>query len=165
MTACRIDAGGRYLSATCAGQGSPLVVLENGFIAESDSWKAVAEGISEFTRVCVYDRAGRGSSDPAPKPRNAADLVADLRAVVHSPEVGAKGKVILVGQSFGGLLVRLYAQRHPGEVAGLVLVDSMHEDQFEAMGPSFPDYRDGEPAMLTGMRAFWREGWRHPEDN
>lgn len=165
MNHSRIDAGGRFLSASFRGQGSPLVVLENGFIAESDSWKAVAEGIAGFTRVCVYDRAGRGASDAAAHPRRAADLLGDLHAIVHAREAGSGGGALLVGQSFGGLLVRLYAHRHPTDVAGLVLVDSLHEDQFETMGASFPEYHEGEPPVLSGMRAFWRGGWRQPEGN
>jgi len=156
-------AGGRRLAASVQGQGDPLVLLEVGLGAESTSWAAVAEGVSRFARVCFYDRAGRGRSDPAPKPRQPEDLVQDLRSVVQA--LSPSRPVVLVGQSLGGLIVRLYAARYPGEVAGIVLADSLHEDQFERCAPLFPPATEGEPPMLTGMRRFWSGGWRDSANN
>ena len=95
------------------------------------------DGVGAFTRVCVYDRpgtllnaedtAGRSRSDPAPLPRTAQDVVADLHALLRAARV--PGPYVLVGHSLGGLCVRLYATTYPEEVAGLVLVDASHEDQ------------------------------------
>jgi pimeloyl-ACP methyl ester carboxylesterase len=90
-------------------------------------------------------------------------LVEDVHRLLHS----SAGLVpcIYVGQSFGGLMARLYAHRHPQDVAAVVLVDSFSEEQFDACGPLFPPPAPGEPAMLTGMRAFWQGGWRDPSQN
>ena len=155
-----ISLGTRRLVSTTSGHGSPVVVLESGLGAESAEWGAVHRGLSVHTRVCRYDRAGRGTSDPAVSPRGPAELVADLRALLR--RVGLAPPYVLVGHSFGGLMVRLFAQRHRAEVAGLVLVDAMHQDQFEVFGQAFPPPRDGEPAALRETREFWSGGWRDP---
>ena len=144
--------GGRRLYLECRGMGgagSPTVVLEAGAFNSGAIWDAgalppgaagpaVPDGVGAFTRVCVYDRpgtlltpegtAGRSRSDPAPLPRTAQDVVADLHALLRAARV--PGPYVLVGHSLGGLFVRLYAATYPDEVAGLVLVDSSHEDQF-----------------------------------
>src|SRR4029079_17451033 len=96
----------------------------------------VQREVAQFTRVCRYDRANRGQSDSAPKPRSAQDAVNDLHAVLITAKVPAP--YVLVGHSLGGIIVRLYAHQYPGEVAGLVLVDPAHEDQFARMSPLFP---------------------------
>jgi pimeloyl-ACP methyl ester carboxylesterase len=155
-----ISLGTRRLVSTTSGHGSPVVVLESGLGAESAEWGAVHRGLSVHTRVCRYDRAGRGTSDPAVSPRGPAELVADLRALLR--RVGLAPPYVLVGHSFGGLMVRLFAQRHRAEVAGIVLVDAMHQDQFEVFGQAFPPPRDGEPAALRETREFWSGGWRDP---
>ena len=155
-----ISLGTRRLVSTTSGHGSPVVVLESGLGAESAEWGAVHRGLSVHTRVCRYDRAGRGTSDPAVSPRGPAELVADLRALLR--RVGLAPPCVLVGHSFGGLMVRLFAQRHRAEVAGIVLVDAMHQDQFEVFGQAFPPPRDGEPAALRETREFWSGGWRDP---
>jgi len=155
-----ISLGTRRLVLTTSGHGSPVVVLESGLGAESAEWGAVHRGLSVHTRVCRYDRAGRGTSDPAVSPRGPAELVADLRALLR--RVGLAPPYVLVGHSFGGLMVRLFAQRHRAEVAGIVLVDAMHQDQFEVFGQAFPPPRDGEPAALRETREFWSGGWRDP---
>lgn len=151
------------LSAHVAGEGEPLVLLEGGLGAESDWWNPVAEAVSAFTRVCFYDRAGRGASDAAAKPRQPRDLVADARRVATA--AGAKQPVVLVGQSLGGLIARLYAHAHPDEVAAVVLVDSMHPEQFDKCARLFPAPAANEPAMLQAMRGFWGGGWRDPANN
>jgi len=155
-----ISLGTRRLVSTTSGHGSPVVVLESGLGAESAEWGAVHRGLSVHTLVCRYDRAGRGTSDPAVSPRGPAELVADLRALLR--RVGLAPPYVLVGHSFGGLMVRLFAQRHRAEVAGIVLVDAMHQDQFEVFGQAFPPPRDGEPAALRETREFWSGGWRDP---
>jgi len=69
---------------------------------------------------------------------------------------------VLVGHSLGGLVMRLFADRYRSDVAGLVLVDSMHEDQFEIAGTLFPPHMPEEPPALTEARRFWTTGWREP---
>jgi pimeloyl-ACP methyl ester carboxylesterase len=160
----RVDIGGRTLALACSGEGWPCVFLETGLGAEAAEWDAVQRGIAAFTRVCRYDRAGRGASPAAPAPRRVDDLLDDLHALLHTPGL-REGRCLLVGQSLGGLLVRRYAERHPRDVAGLLLVDSMHERQFERLGPLFPLPSDADSPMLQAMRAFWQDGWRDPARN
>jgi pimeloyl-ACP methyl ester carboxylesterase len=156
-----IDIGGRRLAVTCAGAGSPSVILETGLGAESDEWTTVQCETSALARVMRYDRANRGVSDRVAGPRTALDMIEDLRTLLRVSRM--EGPYILVGHSFGGLLVRLYAHRYIEDVAGIVLVDAMHEEQFDVFGPLFPPAASSEPVELTRMRAFWQGGWRSPE--
>jgi len=134
-----VDIGGRRLYLSCRGSGGPTVVLES---AEGDAaapWFGVESAVAGFTRVCSYDRANvfAGASDPVPAPRTAADAVADLHALLGTAEV--PGPYVLVGHTLGGLFAQLYASTHPAQVAGLVLVDSSHEEQdarLEALLPA-----------------------------
>ena len=155
-----IDVGGRRLAVACRGSGAPTVVLETGLGAESEEWNAVARGVEQFCRVCLYDRAGRGRSDRASHPRTAHHMVCDLHTLLRRAEIPEP--YLLVGQSFGGLIARLYAHQHRSEVVGLILVDSMHEDQFEVFGPRFPPPSPHDPPALQQMRTFWTTGWRDP---
>lgn len=155
-----IDVGGRRLALTCSGRGSPVVVLETGLGAESNEWAMVQRAIQMLTRVCSYDRAGRGASDRASSPRDAVEMVDDLHKLLGAAEI--PGPYVLVGQSLGGLLMRLYASRHRDRVAGLVLVDSMHEDQFDVFAEMFPPPAPADPLALRETRAFWTGGWREP---
>ena len=155
-----IDLGGRCMAMVATGQRGPTVVLETGLGAESAEWAKVQEGLEGFVRVIRYDRAGRGASDPAPGPRTARDMVEDLRLMLR--RAGEAGPFVLVGHSFGGLIVRVFADAYRDEVAGLVLVDSLHEDQFDVFAPTFPPASDDEPAGLTAARTFWTGGWRDP---
>jgi pimeloyl-ACP methyl ester carboxylesterase len=155
-----IDIGGRRLALTCAGTG-PSVILETGLGAESDEWALVQREMCAAARVIRYDRANRGASDSAAGPRNALNMVNDLHALLRVSQI--ESPYILVGHSFGGLLVRLYAHRYREEVAGIVLVDAMHEDQFDIFGPLFPPAKRSEPPELTRTRAFWQGGWRSPD--
>lgn len=124
----KIDVGGHRLSITCAGRGTPTVILENGAAAPPSSvtWERVAPRIAEYSRVCYYDRAGYGNSEPGPKPRTSQQIVHELRTLLRKARISPP--YILVGHSFGGLSVRLFANQFPNDVAGLVLVESAHED-------------------------------------
>jgi pimeloyl-ACP methyl ester carboxylesterase len=155
-----VDLGGRRLALTCSGEGTPTVVLETGLGAESSEWGAVQRDIAQITRVCRYDRARRGASDIAPSPRTALDMVGDLHTLLRV--AGIAGPFVLVGHSFGGMLMRLFAHHFADEVSGVVLVDAMHQDQFDIFGPLFPPPAPPEPMELQKTRAFWQEGWRSP---
>src|SRR5262249_31931320 len=125
-----IDVGGRKLHARCTGAGAPTVVLEAGRSAFAMDWALVQPEIARTNRVCSYDRAGHGWSDPGGAD-TAERAVADLHALLQA--VGEKPPYVLVGASRGGLFVRLYDVRYPGEVTGMVLVDPAHEDRLFTM--------------------------------
>jgi pimeloyl-ACP methyl ester carboxylesterase len=120
-----IDIGGRKLHLHCTGKGEPTVVLEAGASAFAIDWSLVQPEIARTNRVCSYDRAGSGWSDPAGSAD--ADVVADLNALLRA--AGEKPPYVMVGASLGGIFVRLYEARYPGEVAGLVLVDPAYEER------------------------------------
>lgn len=122
--------GGRRLHINCSGmnfEGSPTVVLESGAGNDASVWNRVQPEVAKFTRVCSYDRAGLGGSDPVPELRTIVALTEDLHALLVNAKV--TGPYILVGHSLGGILVRLYASYYPAEIVGMVLVDSAHEDE------------------------------------
>jgi pimeloyl-ACP methyl ester carboxylesterase len=127
-----IDVGGHRLHSLCTGSGAPTVVLESGLGgAGTVGWSLVQQEVSKFTRVCSYDRAGLGYSDPGPSPRTARRVTQELEVLLDRS--GIRGPVILVGESIGGLYMRVFASEHERRVAGLVLVDASHEDQEMSM--------------------------------
>ena len=112
---------GRRINLRCVGRGAPTVILESGFGAGSAAWGKVQPKLADVTRVCAYDRAGYGFSDPGPLPRDGPAIARDLDAALT--RAGIEGPFVVVGHSAGGLYGRLFAGRRPGEVQGLVLVD------------------------------------------
>jgi pimeloyl-ACP methyl ester carboxylesterase len=117
-----IDVGGHRLHLNCTGSGSPTVVLEPGGGEMSANLGWITPAVARNTRVCVYDRAGRGWSEPASTPQDGLQIATDLHTLLHRG--GVPGPYVLAGHSFGGLYVLTFAARYPDEVAGLVLVDS-----------------------------------------
>ena len=130
MRADLVDIGGRSLYYADTGTAGPTVVLESGLGDPAAPWTGLIPGISAFARVISYDRpnTGASASDSASTPRTGADVVTDLHAMLES--VAVPGPYVLVGHSIGGAFIRLYASQYPDEVAGMVLVDATHEDQF-----------------------------------
>jgi pimeloyl-ACP methyl ester carboxylesterase len=122
-----VDVGGYQLHIWCEGTGSSTVIMEAGSGDPSMIWELVRPEIAKTTRVCVYDRAGLGWSDPSPKPRTAQNIVEELHTLLSKAEIA--GPYVLVGHSIGGVYVRLYAHHYPNDVVGMVLVDSSHEEQ------------------------------------
>ena len=121
-----IDIGGYRLHLWCTGDGAPAVVLDNGLGGSSAGWGFVQPEVARFTRVCSYDRAGMGYSDPGPSPRTARRIATELVELLAAS--GTTGPVVLVGASIAGFNVRVFASDHPERAAGLVLVDASHED-------------------------------------
>lgn len=136
-----IQIGERGLYAEMTGSGGPVILLEAGASQDSSTWDPIWTALGAGARVLRYDRANLGQSDPVAVPRTAGEIVADLYALVKRLELPAP--YILVGHSFGGLCMQLFAQRHREEVAGLVLVDSSHADQtprgLAVLGEGRPD--------------------------
>lgn len=128
MTGQLVDVGGHTLHITCTGDGGPTVVLEGGFAATSATWGWIAPAVAKHARVCVYDRAGRGWSDPVSAPQDGAAIATDLHTLLD--HAGVPGPYVLVGHSFGGLYVMAFAARYPQQVAGMVLLDSTSPKQF-----------------------------------
>jgi pimeloyl-ACP methyl ester carboxylesterase len=93
------------------------------------TWGRVPSEVAKFAHVVTYDRAGLGRSDPGPTPRTSQQIVDELHALLTRADV--PGPYVLVGHSFGGLNVQLYASQHPDQVAGIVLIDSSHEEQID----------------------------------
>jgi alpha/beta hydrolase fold len=117
-----IDVGGHRLHLSCTGAGTPTVVLEPGAGGMSSSLGWIAPAVARDTRVCVYDRAGRGWSEPADTAQDGAQIATDLHTLLQRGDVPRP--YVLAGHSFGGLYVLTFAARYPDEVAGMVLVDS-----------------------------------------
>jgi pimeloyl-ACP methyl ester carboxylesterase len=121
-----VDAGGHLLHLNVSGKGGPAVVFENGTYDFSFIWSLVQPEVSKFTQVVSYDRAGYAWSEPGPLPRTSHQMAFELRTALRN--AGVKPPYILVGQSFGGFLVRAFARHYPTEVAGMILVDVLNED-------------------------------------
>ena len=128
-----VDIGGYRLHIQSAGTGQPTVILDAGMGASSIDWFLVQSEIAKFTRVCAYDRAGYGWSDAGPNPRTSQQIVNELHTLLETAKIPPP--YILVGHSFGGINLRLYANQYPDEVAGIVLVDASHEEQMQKLSP------------------------------
>jgi len=124
-----IDVGGYRLHIACEGYGTPSVVFDVGLGGSALEWRAVVDKVREFTRVCTYDRAGYGWSDVGPLPRTSSVIVNELYLLLESADIDRP--FLLVGHSYGGYNMQLFARRYPFLVAGMVLVDSSHPAQVE----------------------------------
>ena len=123
-----IDVGGHRLYLNCLGEGSPTVIMDASMGSSSLAWARIQPEIAKFTRVCAYDRANTGYSDPVPPPRDIGRIIEDLHNLLNIAQVPKP--YILVGHSFGGMNMRMYASKYPADVAGMVLIDSALEDLF-----------------------------------
>ena len=117
-----VEAGGRKLHIVCTGAGSPTVIFEASGLSSSTEWDRVLPEVARSHRACAYDRAGMGWSDPASGDRTASDFVEEARGALTA--AGEKPPYVLVGHSVGGPLVRAWQAAHPGDVVGMVLVDT-----------------------------------------
>ena len=132
---------GRRLHCRCGGAGTPAVVFEAGIAASSVSWSLTQPAVEAFTRACSYDRAGLAWSDPGVSRRSMRTFVSELRKLLNG--AGIAPPYVLVGHSFGGLIVRGFARAFPFDVAGLVFVDTLHPEEW--LNPSREQLR-----MLRG---------------
>lgn len=152
----RIDIGGRFLHLYCSGSGTPTVLLESGLAADHTTWQVVQPVIAEFTRVCSYDRAGMGWSDPSLNPTQSRFVNADLHALLAAAKIN--GPILLAGHSAGGVFVRGYFHAHPDDVTGMVLIDSSHEQQRNRF-PHDPQADAAERQTLDQIRLCKAVAW------
>ncbi len=147
----RVDVGGYSLHIHCTGEGSPTVVVDAGNGDFSLGWSGIQPEVAKSTRICTYDRAGYGWSDPSPKPRTAKVMAEELHALLVG--AGIESPYILVGHSLGGHNVRMFADLYAGEVEGIILVDSAHPEQFERLPPVYVSL-DSQQKSYVGVMAF-----------
>ena len=144
LTLQKVDVGGHSLNLLIGGQGSPAVVFEGGFGVGIASWSTVQKEVAAFARTVSYDRAGLGQSELGPKPRSAKQIATELHTALE--KAGVKPPYVLVGHSFGGIYVRVFAEMYPKEVVAMVLLD-----------PSLPSFNDwlkkNQPARLKDAEA------------
>lgn len=124
-----VDIGGRRMHLYCIGRGAPTIVIDTGLGGTSLEWEAVMHRLGGPSRVCVYDRAGYGWSDMGPYPRTSSQHANDLYLLLTA--AGEAGPYVLVGHSYGGYNMQLFARRYPFMVAGLVLIDASHPEQVD----------------------------------
>lgn len=129
------DIGGRSLYLECTGTGTPTIVMDAGLGNSHTTWAKVVPDARTANRTCTYDRANIGASDKAPTPRTSSDVVDDLHRLLQAAKVPAP--YVLVGHSFAGMSMRLFASTFPNEVVGLVLID-----------PTPPTFIDDECAIV-----------------
>ena len=122
-----VQAGSTRMNLDCSGAGSPAVILESGSGGPSVDWLMVQPKVAEFARVCSYDRAGYGWSDPGPQPRTSLQIARELKQLLVAADI--QGPYVLVGHSMGGYDLRVFTGQYPTDVVGMVLVDASHEDQ------------------------------------
>lgn len=141
-----IDVDGHSLHLSCTGSGSPTVILEPGAGEMSSALGWIQPVVASHTRVCAYDRAGRGWSEPAGVPQDAAALATDLHTLLRRG--GVEGPYLMAGHSFGGLYVLTFAALYPEEVAGMVLIDSA------APATAFAPFESGSNQILGHISAL-----------
>ena len=140
-----VDVGGHRLHIDCTGSGSPTVVLEPGLGGASSAMtERIAPALAGTTQVCVYDRAGRAWSEPASGPQDGVEVATDLHTLLARAHV--QGPYVLAGHSLGGVYVLNFAHRYPDQVAGVVLLDSMHPKRSTSLGGS-----TGPEALLPSL--------------
>jgi pimeloyl-ACP methyl ester carboxylesterase len=148
-----VDVGGYKLHLDCRGEGSPTVVLDAGLSASSVDWALVQPELAHATRVCSYDRAGMGWSEPGPGPRSPRHIADELHLLLENGNVA--GPYVLVGHSLAGKNIRMFANAYPSEVAGLVLVDARSEMvESPADIESFARALEGQATQYSLARRF-----------
>jgi pimeloyl-ACP methyl ester carboxylesterase len=150
-----VDVGGHRLHLNCVGSGTPTVILESGLGEPAAYWGWISAALAHDTKVCAYDRAGRGWSDPASVPQDGVAVAADLHILLDRGHVS--GPFVLVGHSSGAQYVRIFAGRYPEQVAGMVLLDGQPAEALERL-PSFPAIYNIARRVISLLPSFARLG-------
>lgn len=122
-----INLGSHVMYIDCLGEKTPTVLIDAGLGDASANWLKIARTLSKNVRVCLYDRAGYGLSDPGPGNRTTAQIVHELNMLLEFADI--PGPYVVVGHSFGGFTARYFAAKYPEKTVGAVLIDSSHPDQ------------------------------------
>jgi pimeloyl-ACP methyl ester carboxylesterase len=156
----RIDVGGYRLHLYCEGRGNPTIVVIPGVGVWSVQWRKIQDALAQQTRFCAYDRAGYGWSDFSPSPATADQAALQLYTLLAA--AGEPGPYVLVGESYGGYVTRLFTDKFIASVAGIVLVESAHERQWDEIPEAKALVVDGEKQLqvahwlsYTGLFRLW----------
>lgn len=154
------DVGDHQLYLVCYGEGSPTVILEHGWGADSSTWDRIVPYIATKTRVCAYDRASSGRSDFAKNRRTLAQVGEELSNLLQAAKID--GPYVLAGHSLGGFLVLNYASLYPATAAGLVLVDSAYLDDCANVLKMLPTPSPQEARGIADTRKACKslENWK-----
>ena len=152
----RVDIGGYKLHMYCLGAGSPTVILDSANMGTVSNWAWIQPEIGKATRVCAYDRADSGWSDLSPQPNDTRQNAEALHILLNNADIS--GPYILVGHSFGGLYVRMFAEMYPDEIAGMVFIEGTLPDGLKTLGK--PDVMPNAPdaGMIDGTPFISRLG-------
>lgn len=148
----------------CQGEGDIPVIVEPGIGDSLANWIPIQQELSKHTKVCLYDRAGMGLSDPGPGPRTPSQIATELYYLLEKANI--EGPYIFVGHSFGGYIAQYWAQILPQQTAGLVLVDSSHPEQVERLADldnikvmpkqTVGGYKFEDESLLTYEQRYWK---------
>ena len=150
-----VDVGGHRLHLLCVGSGAPTVILESGLGEAAAYWGWISNALAQETRVCAYDRAGRGWSDAVATSQDGVAVATDLHILLDRAHV--TGPFVLVGHSSGAEYVRIFAGRYPEQVAGMVLLDGQPPEAFEGL-PIFPVFYNGFRRVSALLPSLARVG-------
>lgn len=151
-----VNVGGYKMHIYCMGEGSPTVILDSANMGTVSNWAWIQPEVAKSTRVCAYDRADSGWSDLSPQPNDTKQNAEALHTLLSNANMS--GPYVLVGHSFGGLYVRMYAEMYPDEVAGMVFIEGTLPDGLKALGK--PDVMPNapNPQMMDGTPFISRLG-------
>lgn len=134
----RVEIDGATLFIRCEGTGSPIVILGAGPGDFWVTWQKVMPGVAAFTHVCAYDRAGLGASSSGPTPRTSQQMAVELHGLLTAANL--PGPYVLVSHATSNWIARVFAGKHPEDVAGMVFISPMHEDMLSRLESIFAPY-------------------------
>jgi len=157
-----VDIGGYEVHVACTGDGPGTILVDVGAGGWSFDWLPTQNALADSGfRVCSWDRPGLGLSEAGPLPRTSASIVQEMKAMIDA--AGLQTPLLLVGHSFGGQNVRLFASQYPEGIAGVVLVDSGHEDQWGRFEPGIWRSVEAQVPAMRGIAAALRGGTKLPD--